>query len=277
LLGGLEQVTADERLMGGRVAMLAVVRLAEICPVANNRLDSSARPLRPSPRGDAVSVHPAGERGPRLAGRPPLEQGTDDASLALHDLQRLALARLDVAERGMGVDATGNGTPGGGLPSFRDAPALHPPEREQHGHAELAEGRGRVDAEIERGQLSPMLGDLRDEGQGIGDPGTREAVDVGYGDPLRLAVADTGHEGVKAGPRECAAGLVEVDVPLGDLDASGRRPGGDTLPLVVGRDERFSRSPSDLRDSDVSVESHAPGVYALTGILRSITTERAYT
>jgi hypothetical protein len=157
----------------------------------------------------------------------------------------------------MGVDATGDGTAGGGLPAFGDAPALHPAEGEQHGHPELAEGRGRVDAEVERGQLSPMLRDLRDERQGIGDPGTGEAVDVGDGDPLRLAVADAGHEGVQAGPRECAAGLVEVDVPFGDLDAPGRRPGGDTLPLVVGRDERFSRPPSDLRDSDVSVESHA--------------------
>jgi hypothetical protein len=276
MLRGLEQVTPHDRLVGGGVVVFAVGRLAEVRPVTDDRFDRPVRPLTPAPWRDALRIHPARERGPRLPGRPALEQHPDHPSLTFDDLERLSLRGLHVSERGVSVDATSDGPAGGGLPPFGDAPALHPAEGEQDGHAELTEGRGRVDAEVERGELSPMLRDLRDEGQRVGDPGTGQAVDVGDRDPFRFAVADAGHEGVQAGPRERAAGLVEVGVPFGDLDAPRRRPCGDTLPLIVRGDERLAGTPADLRDADVAVESHDRRVYALTGILRSKNDERAY-
>ena len=86
--------------------------------------------------------------------------------------------------------------------------------------------------------------------------GASEAVELGDGDPGRLAPLGAFEGGQQAGPVVADSGLIEVLVPADDLVAKRLGVAGDLLALHVGGDERVAFASVDAGDPDVAVEVH---------------------
>ena len=126
-----------------------------------------------------------------------------------------------------------------------DLAALHPSQAEHERHCELAERRGRVDAEVDAAisppasWISSTIFSASASRRGRTGRGERRPV------PPVLPARMRARAFIEPGPLELAAGLVEVGVPLRDLDAPQLRPLLDLVPLDLRADEQLGFSPGD--------------------------------
>jgi hypothetical protein len=132
---------------------------------------------------------------------------------------------------------------------------LHSRERKHQREPELPERGCRIDPEVDRGEHAAEAVDFLDEAKCVGNPGAREPVEAGDGDPADLAVDDASHGSVEAGPAELPAGLVEIGVRLDDLDAAHACPLGDRVGLLGGALEALSGTTRYPRHPQIGVVS----------------------
>ena len=129
------------------------------------------------PRGTPVLLEQVCERRVDALVGGELERSCDDARpLRMRDEQAVVVAR--VAERRWSHPSAAIERPSlGVLPRLAHASPFHARQRKHDRHAELAERRRRIEAEVERRDRAAGLRDLFDQAQRVGHAKTAQAIE----------------------------------------------------------------------------------------------------
>ena len=238
----------------------AVASLAQVDAVLEEVLDRARRPpLAVVGTVDTALVEQGAELAPRCPVGSAAEDLRDDGAelWVRHEYSVLAPLVPGRCPRG-DVDAPiDHGILSCDPPVLAVAVELKLREREHDVHLHLAPGRSGVDGVDHGREDTASVVDALDGLEGVAKR-PRESVELGDDNPTRGAILDAAERAHEFRSLLLRTRLVEVGVPLGDLDVAEFGPPLDLLALLGGADERRALSSAHLRDADVSVQSHSP-------------------
>lgn len=242
-LGGLEEISRDERLVSGPVEDDFVVesqpQLAEIDAVPDH-LRSPGRPAAEDPS----------DHTPWSTSGASLEGGADYRSF---------IRRLEAAFRPLPVsDRRSVGRPDPALDGLATRPhdlgpvpiPLHPGEREEEVAREAPFGSRRVDVLGDGDHLATGGLDPSQDGEGVTELHSRESVDLRDDDPGELTPVDPLQRPLEDRALDARPAHVELGRQDLDLEATDLGEPEDALLLELGRDQALGAI-ADPGDSSV--------------------------